>query len=548
MDSAYKHISETNPQSGNYKNQNYQWQKLHFEQSLLGIIDWDVNFNIINLNPAAEKIFGYLRDELIGKSGLDILVPENDRIQVKNIWEELLDKKERTKSINKNIKKDGSQVLCSWQYTPLVNDKGMLIGISSFVEDITENDKSHKIQTALYEISEAVHRIEDINQLYGKIHTIIKGLMKAENFYIALYEEKTDLISFPYFVDEFDSPPVPCKPGKGLTEYVLKTGQNMLIDAELDLKLRNEGVTDLIGPPTEIWLGVALKIKNKPIGVIVVQDYNIKTTYGEEEKQILTYVSEQIASVIRKKMDEDKLKKYSEELKELNSSKDKFFSIIAHDLRSPFYGLLGLTGIMKNDFDKLSREELEAYINEIQSSTSNLFSLIENLLDWSRMQTGKYPYNPEVIKISEIVSEIVNVLQYNANSKSISINNDLKDQELYVLADEPMMRSLFQNLLSNAIKFTPEGGNITLSAEWLINDFVELSVKDTGLGISDENIPKLFRLDEFFSTPGTNMERGSGLGLMLCKDIIEKHGSELIVESKLGKGSRFSFKLPATKK
>ena len=166
----------------------------------------------------------------------------------------------------------------------------------------------------------------------------------------------------------------------------------MLVDADLDLELRKQGLTDLIGPPTEIWLGVSLKVKNKTIGVIVVQDYKDRSTYGEEEKQLLTYVSEQIATAINKKMDEAALKKYSEELKELNASKDKFFSILAHDLRSPFHGLQGLASILKSEIESLSMEEIKAYINEIDSATSNLFNLIENLLDWSRIQTGKYSF------------------------------------------------------------------------------------------------------------------------------------------------------------
>ena len=288
--------------------------KLHFDQTPLGIIEWDKDFKALRWNPAAEKIFGYSEEEAYGKKGIDLLVPENAKEIVEKVWLQLLNRKGGTRSTNINITKEGKQILCDWYNTPLIDDNGEVIGVSSLVNDITKQDKTRKIQSALYKISESVNTINDINELYEKIHHIIAGLMKAENFFIALYDESTDLISFPYFVDECDERPEPGKLGRGLTDYILRSEQDMLIDAKKDLELRANGETDLIGQPAEIWLGVSLKIKNKTIGVIVLQDYHDKTTYGEEEKQVLIYVSEQIAMAISKKKDEDELKRYSEEL------------------------------------------------------------------------------------------------------------------------------------------------------------------------------------------------------------------------------------------
>jgi len=521
-----------------------QRQELHFKQAPLGIIEWDTDFRVIRWNPASEKIFGFSQDEARGKTAEELIIPDSVKGIVSEIWKKLLSSKGGNRSTNENIRKDGRIILCEWYNTTLIDEKGSVIGVSSFVEDITETVKTQKIQRALYQISDLVHSIEDIDELYERIHQIVGGLMKADNFYIALYDEKNEMISFPYFVDEFDSPPEPCKLGRGLTEYVLKTGHNMLVDADLDLKLRKKGITDLIGPPAEIWLGVTLKAKNKTIGVIVVQDYNNSSTYGEEEKQLLTYVSEQIASAINKKMDEDSLKRYSEELKELNASKDKFFSILAHDLRSPFNGLKGLSSILKTEFDNLTAEELKAYINEIESSTSNLFNLIENLLDWSRIQTGKYQYIEKEFSLNELIGEIELALKHNAILKSIIIKNEITDPALIVKGDESMIRSLLHNLISNAIKFTRESGKIEILYDLAEADRIEIFVKDNGIGISKYNIPKLFRIDESYSTPGTHKEKGTGLGLLLCKEIVEKHGSELNVESELGQGSCFSFKLP----
>jgi PAS domain S-box-containing protein len=515
---------------------------LHFEQTPLAVIEWDINFNVVKWNPSAERIFGYSEGEAKNKSAFDLIVNSSDKNYVTQLFEQLLSQEGGRRSTNKNHRKDGKTITCEWYNNPLVNTEGELIGIASLVEDISEKVKNQKIQQAIYKISESVNTIEDINELYKEIHKIIKGLMKADNFYIALYDEILEMISFPYFVDEFDSQPKKRKLGKGLTEYILRCGDNHLIDAEEDIRLRKEGETDLLGQPAEIWLGVALKIKNQPIGVIVVQDYTDKTTYGEEEKQLLTFVSEQIASAITKKRNDEELKKYSNELQELNASKDKFFSIIAHDIRSPFNGLLGLVNILKNEFDYLTVGEQKSYIDEVYSSISSIHALAENLLDWSRLQIGKQRFRVASIRLFNFLNDVISSLLQNAKLKNIEIINEVNPDEK-VFADDPMLRTLFHNLISNSIKFTKPGGCITIKAEAESDDKLLVSVSDTGIGISEENIKRLFKIDENFTTPGTNKEKGTGLGLLLCNDIAEKHGSKLVVKSESGKGSSFSVSL-----
>ena len=515
---------------------------LHFEQTPLAVIEWDMNFKVVKWNQSAERIFGYSEEEALGKSAIELVVLPKDKEYVSKIFNQLLLEEGGKRSTNKNCRKDGKIITCDWYNNPIVNEKGELIGVASLADDITKKEKNQKIQQALYKISESVHTIEDINELYKEIHSIIKELMKADNFYIALYNEATETITFPYFVDEFDSQPKERKLGRGLTEYILRCGNNLLIDAEEDIRLRNVGETDLMGQPSEIWLGVALKINDKPIGVIVVQDYSDKTTYGEEEKQLLTYVSEQIASAITKKRNDEELKKYSEELQELNASKDKFFSIIAHDLRSPFNGLLGLVSILKTEYDYLTVGEQKSYIDEVYNSISGMYELAEKLLDWSRLQIGRQRFRIASIKLFNFINDIVSTLSNNAKLKNINLINDLNpDDKVY--ADDPMLRTLFHNLISNSIKFTNSGGSITIKSKQEDGDKLLVSVIDTGIGISEENISRLFKIEDSFSTPGTNKEKGTGLGLLLCKDIAEKHGSELIVQSIPGKGTTFSIRL-----
>ncbi|MCX7832634.1 MAG: HAMP domain-containing histidine kinase [Ignavibacteria bacterium] len=238
---------------------------------------------------------------------------------------------------------------------------------------------------------------------------------------------------------------------------------------------------------------------------------------------------------------EKKLKEYTDELKELNRSKDKYFSILAHDLRGPFTALLGFSNLLKEDFDYLSREEIKHYISLINSSSKNIYGLIENLLQWSRLQTGRLEYQPANTNLNLLVEEVVLLYKSQANSKYIDIIEDIPTNT-YVYADENMLRSVLQNLVSNSIKFSDEGGKVIISAEENNNKY-KITVSDTGIGIHPEVIDKLFKIDFHYTTPGTRDERGSGLGLILCKEFIEKHGSHIEVKSEQKIGTTISFDL-----
>ncbi len=261
------------------------------------------------------------------------------------------------------------------------------------------------------------------------------------------------------------------------------------------------------------------------------------------------------------KESETKLKKYNTELKELNNNKDKFFSIVAHDLRSPFQGMLGFTDLILEDLYSLSKEEIKDYLQKVRDSAYSTFALLENLLDWSRMQTGRLEYKPSEFSLQEDVVSVISLLDSNAQSKNINIVNNLID-EYIVFADRRMVHSILLNLITNAIKFTFPGGLVIFDAKiiainesnstndtQIINDkYLEISVTDNGVGISPEGLLKIFNNDEPFTLAGTSNENGAGLGLKLVKEMTEKQGGKLTITSKEGKGSVFSFTLPLAKK
>jgi len=233
----------------------------------------------------------------------------------------------------------------------------------------------------------------------------------------------------------------------------------------------------------------------------------------------------------------------NEELTRINSEKDKLFSIIAHDLRSPFNGFLGLTQVMKENFLNLSLTDLVDNIKLLNESAKNLFQLLENLLDWAQLQKGSLPFNPQELNLAETVLRSIQGINQRAILKGIIITNEVSETQK-VFADEKMVDCVMRNLLSNAVKFTKREGTVTISSKMAENSMVEISVTDTGVGMPREDVNRLFKANEKVSSPGTENEPSTGLGLLLCSEFVEKNRGTIRVESVVDRGTVFSFTLP----
>ncbi len=239
------------------------------------------------------------------------------------------------------------------------------------------------------------------------------------------------------------------------------------------------------------------------------------------------------------------LKESEAQLRELNATKDKFFTIIAHDLKSPFNSIIGLSELLAEKMNKKDYDGIEEYSKIIQSSSWRAMDLLTNLIVWSRLQTGKMVFKPELVDIESLITEVTELSKDSARQKSISVFIEVTSS-LNILADKAMISSVFRNLISNAIKFTNPRGNISISA--IQNDSeIKVTVSDDGIGITKDALEKLFLIEGSVSTPGTMREEGTGLGLILCKDFVLKHGGKIWAESEVGKGSRFIFTIPVTK-
>jgi PAS domain S-box-containing protein len=253
-----------------------------------------------------------------------------------------------------------------------------------------------------------------------------------------------------------------------------------------------------------------------------------------------------VVSVIRdiseRIINEEALKKNEAQLRELIATKDKFFNIVAHDLKNPFTSLLGATELLYSNIDHLKTEKIIKLAEILNDSAKSGYAILLNLLDWSRSQTGNINIKPEKINFKNLLSENILELQLSATNKQINITSTVKD-DIVVFADKNMINTILRNLLSNSLKFTHKGGKVTVGARSSKN-YITVSVKDTGIGISEENVKNLFRIDTRFQLPGTNNEQGTGLGLKLCKEFVEKLGGKIGVKSIENQGSVFIFSIP----
>jgi PAS domain S-box-containing protein len=240
---------------------------------------------------------------------------------------------------------------------------------------------------------------------------------------------------------------------------------------------------------------------------------------------------------------EAELRTQKENLEHLNAMKDKFFTIIAHDMKNPFASLISITGSLAESYEGMSKEEVKFYLKRISKSANLLHNLLDNLLQWATSQTGNIDYNPEHLEINEILHSIGILMKINADKKDITIHHD-QHQKLSVFADKNMLLTILRNLVSNAIKYSETGSIVNLSAVLSSENEVMVSVEDQGIGLSNEDIGKLFRIDVKTKSIGTSKEKGTGLGLILCKEFVERNGGQIWVESQPNKGSTFKFTLP----
>jgi len=483
-----------------------RYQEL-FENANIAIFQSTLDGKVIMVNPEFARMFGYQSPEEVAATVEDVSTdifadPERraEIVRLKSVHPEL------NEFENLYRRKDGSTFLGKLRLHSVMDADDCTRYFEGFIEDITERKRAEVAlnMASLYARSlieasldplvtiSADGKITDVNKATESVTGITRERL--------IYSDFSD-----YFTE----------PEKAREGYQQVLEQGLVRDYPLTIRHTSGITTDVL--------------------------YNA-TIYRNESGEIQG-VFAAARDITERKQAEEEIKLKNEQLLKLNAEKDKFFSIIAHDLRSPFNGFLGLTEIMVKELNSLTMDEIKVFSVSMRNSAANIFSLLENLLQWSRMQQGSIPFNPELLQLLQVVEECFALAKETAKNKGVEIAYHVAD-DIKVFADRNILQTIIRNLVSNAVKFTPKGGEIYVSAITTEDNSVELSIKDTGIGMTGEMISNLFRLEAKTNREGTDGEPSSGLGLLLCKEFVEKLGGKIWVESEVGKGTTFYFTTP----
>ena len=298
----------------------------------------------------------------------------------------------------------------------------------------------------------------------------------------------------------------------------------------------------ILAPKIRFYVGMPLVTPDGyALGSLCAMD-SVPRELGAEQIQALNTLATQVIKNMELRSSYGRAHALAEQLGRLNAGKDRMFNLVAHDLKSPFSGVLGLLELMAESVDDMSMEDIHRNLQMLHRSAGQTFNLLERLLQWSTFESGEILFCPEKLRVDDVLGGVVALLRGIAERKSIQLLS-VPNESSVVLADHAMMHSVIQNLVGNALKFTPTNGRITLSSR-VLGDWVEISVHDTGVGMSRESLDKVLGRESGNTTVGTAGEAGTGLGLNLTQGFIEKHGGKFYAESEIGKGTIFRFTLP----
>ena len=443
----------------------------------------------IEANLQASELFGYSHNELLGIFGTDVIAPQSKELVTQKLlsnYEKLLSNYEKPYDAIAQ-KKDGT-MFSAELHGKMYYYKGKKVRITA-IRDITDRKKAEQaLKESEAKTRQILNTFEDpiyINDTNCKIIYVNKAMEKL----IGKDKIGTKCHQSIYNLQER------CK--WCVYDNLLKSRKLLAYDIQV--------------PNTEQYRYV----RN------IIFDNNSKLT-------IYTDITER--------------KKTEQKLVELNATKDKFFSIISHDLKSSFSSVLGFSEMLNKKFEKYDTVKQKTYLSYIYTGIKNTYKLLENLLLWSRTQRGNVDFNPQNVDLFSATNETIEVLRPQAKSKLIKLKNQISEN-IFLKADIDMLSTVIRNLVSNAIKFTHKKGSITINAQKK-QHFIEIAIKDTGVGIPPKVLPKLFDISKNTTTEGTENETGTGLGLILCKEFVEKHGGKIWVESEIEKGSSFIFTIP----
>ncbi len=507
-----------------------------FQNSKDGIYFTTLDGQILAYNPAMIDMFGYSSDELKSLNSSSLYYYNKDRDAFR---EEIL-RKGFVNNFEVILKrKDGTPINCIL-VTSLKKDKSNnIVGYDGIIHDITERKQAEsKLQISeeryrnLFErVPVGVYRSTPAGEVIDANPVLVK-MMGAASIEELMKQN----------VMEFYKNPLDRLSWKNLIE-----SNEIIYNYEVELKTFDGRI---------IWVNDSSRAISDNSNILyyegVIEDVTERKNNKERLDELVNDLMKSKNTIEKQILELNKLNKKllvsEKELIQLNASKDKFFSIIAHDLKSPFSGFLGVTAMLSEDIDEMEKPEIQEMATALHNSSRYIYELLQNLLNWSKVQGGIIEIKHEPINLNEIFQDNVGIIRGNAEQKNINVIVEI-NEDITAYFDTNVLNTVIRNLLANAVKFTYQGGTISLSANRDNNSQVVISVKDNGVGINTESLSNLFKIDvQNRITLGTSNEKGTGLGLILCKELLGKCNTEMIIETEEGRGSKFSFAVPTVDK
>jgi PAS domain S-box-containing protein len=493
------------------------------------------------VNREFTALFGFTMEEAVNKNINELVVPDDfkdEAIKIDRLAS--INKKEVRQTIRKD--KAGNRIHVTLIATVIVINNEIVANLGIY-RDITIERKNQLLQEILFNISTAALKQYDIKEIYPIIVHELSKIWDTNNFFIALYDKNSETLSLPFFTDEKDNfYEIPTK--KTITGWVIRNNKSVLLKGK-DLKLLDEsGDIDLIGTPCKVWMGVPLNVENKTIGVMCLQDYYNEDKFSQEDLNILDFIANQIAIALQRRMMLDDIILARQKAEYAAQSKQLFMSTMSHEIRTPLNEVIGITNLL---LQGSPREDQMDYIKALKFSGNHLLTLVNDVLDYNKIESGKIIFEQTQFNISDFLNEIMRSYSFRSKSKNLGFDiekgNDLPKE---VIGDPIRLNQILSNLLSNALKFTTHGSIHVIVKELSRignQSKMEFTVTDTGIGIPKNKHSLIFDSFTQASSDTTRNYGGTGLGLAICKKLIELQGGTISVESEPTKGSTFRFVL-----
>ncbi|MCJ7820204.1 MAG: PAS domain S-box protein, partial [Bacteroidales bacterium] len=513
-----------------------------------GIVLTDFEGRVMRINIGFTKLFGYTAEEAKNRMIDDLIVPNDLREEAIKVDEDALIGETAVLETVRNDK-HGNRINVSLIASSVIaNDQP--IAFLGIYRDITREIKSRLMQEIQYNISTVALQDFDIFDIYPTIVKEISRLWNVNNFFIALYSREKDTLNFPFFADERDHfQETDAK--NTLTGWVIKNNKAVLLDENDILQIEKTGAISLVGSPCKIWMGVPLRMDDEVIGAICLQDYKQVDAFNHDDLQVFEFIANQMVLTIKRRKMLDNLITARKRAEEAALSKQQFMSTMSHEIRTPLNEVIGITNLL---YQGNPREDQMDFIKTLRFSANHLLTLVNDILDYNKMEAGKIVFEKTEFDLGSLLEEIKRSYSHRAGEKGLTFTLEkAEDLPSELIGDPIRLNQILSNLLSNAMKFTLEGAVILkagLKERRKSKVLLEFSVEDTGIGIPEDKINEVFESYTQASPDTTRKFGGTGLGLAICKRLVDLQGGKISLTSTLDKGSVFVFLLeysvPAT--